>query len=384
MWPAELPEVAVPGLSLEPVDVLYSFEGPRIFTCRDDEQRLFLAYVADESESVRRLLVVPTSPRIVEGLLSGQSSVRQALDQPWLWVVDESSDGALTTARLGDLSQVPEDFAPRPGVPLLAEHRPLLSVRLVGPELGPQRVVASVVRRAVDGVLGALKILTEQATDVEAADGRPRDSLRRLYDLPVREVRFASFEISLADPRATAQEPLFGAEDAKALDVAGEWLRAGLTWLVDDDAVELDEARKVAILEALAKLVPPSQGVVQEVQVGGLMVGSRASKFVLTRHATTRVRAALRAARSEPELKSFVGRVRELDKDKLSFQLRDDEGVNICRCSFPEELSAEIETAFVNERHVAVAGRVASPARAGMRDVEVISLAEPEARRAER
>lgn len=41
-------------LDLEPVRVLYEFDGPRIFTCRDSAGNLFLAYQCGEEDQVMR------------------------------------------------------------------------------------------------------------------------------------------------------------------------------------------------------------------------------------------------------------------------------------------------------------------------------------------
>ena len=51
------------------------------------------------------------------------------------------------------------------------------------------------------------------------------------------------------------------------------------------------------------------------------------------------------------------GRVRELDKDRLSFELREIDGGGIQKFVFDEELLEEVSQAFVEDVRVRVAGR---------------------------
>ena len=72
----------------EPVDVLYEFDGPRIFTLWDSEGELNLAYWSDEDDAICRYVVVPTTGKIVAALRQGGISVYDALNQPRCWLCD--------------------------------------------------------------------------------------------------------------------------------------------------------------------------------------------------------------------------------------------------------------------------------------------------------
>lgn len=63
-------------------EVLYEFDGPRIFTLVDAEGELNLVYWSDEDESQSRFVMVPTTRGIIESLRAGVASVFDALDQP--------------------------------------------------------------------------------------------------------------------------------------------------------------------------------------------------------------------------------------------------------------------------------------------------------------
>lgn len=73
---------------IEPLSILYEFDGPRIFTFRDSLGELLLAYLCAEDDSASRYVVVPIDDFRVDELVQGRKSMREALDQPWTWLVD--------------------------------------------------------------------------------------------------------------------------------------------------------------------------------------------------------------------------------------------------------------------------------------------------------
>src|SRR5260370_20759082 len=72
----------------QPSKVLYDFDGPRTFTFLDTDGELCLALWFDENSEAVRYLVVPFSELLVDRLEQGQISIREALEQPRLRVVD--------------------------------------------------------------------------------------------------------------------------------------------------------------------------------------------------------------------------------------------------------------------------------------------------------
>jgi hypothetical protein len=72
----------------EPADVLYEFDGPRIFSLLDSEGELNLAYWSDEDETVCRYVVVPTTTKILETLRAGDITGmcgRNSASSPGCW-----------------------------------------------------------------------------------------------------------------------------------------------------------------------------------------------------------------------------------------------------------------------------------------------------------
>ncbi len=80
---------------LTPVEVLYEFDGPRIFIARDRFGGDILCYACGEStvDQTITYLIVPTDARAIAALKEGITTVHDALDQPWLWVAHLSYDG---------------------------------------------------------------------------------------------------------------------------------------------------------------------------------------------------------------------------------------------------------------------------------------------------
>lgn len=103
-------------LVMEPETVLNYYDGPKLFTFRDSDGGLCLACWSDEDEHHSRFLVVPVTSRIVKQIESGELTLRQALNQPRLWVLDLHSNGELVQARLVDPHTIPDDAQPQVGV----------------------------------------------------------------------------------------------------------------------------------------------------------------------------------------------------------------------------------------------------------------------------
>lgn len=118
----------------EPVEVLYDFDGPRIFTLNDSEGELNLAYWSDEDDRVCRYVIVPTTPKIVASLRAGRISVFDALDQPRCWLCDVTHQGELSDCRRVSFEAVPRDSLPTIGTMLLPTLEPLPPRRVVSDE----------------------------------------------------------------------------------------------------------------------------------------------------------------------------------------------------------------------------------------------------------
>lgn len=130
----------VPGKPKEPttfgrldaVDVLAWYDGPRTFTLHDADGGLCLAHWLDEDREAVRFVVVPVSDALVARLQSGELTVRDVLDQPRVYVVDQENSGHVRAVWLTRLADLPQDALPVPGTTL---HRPATAERAVS-EMG--------------------------------------------------------------------------------------------------------------------------------------------------------------------------------------------------------------------------------------------------------
>lgn len=350
----------------EPAEVLYEFDGPRIFILKDAEGEMNLAYWSDEDQQICRYVVVPTTTRILDALRKGSISVFDALNQPRCWLCDVTHQGVLSACQRLEFDAVPRDSLPAIGAMLLPSLEPLLTLRAVGAEIVPGQIPGSVIRACVEGVQKAFKVLSEYVLGQESQAGRPDDFLRRLFDLPTQRLAYASFEISFRMP--IEEMNLFTASGHKSLEVetleeVGTLLNKGLKWLTTAAGEEgvyspenVDES--AVVLRALKELTPSSQGSIERLELKGQLIGPRTLPIVLERTARQRVNAAIRSRAMEPQLVDLEGRIRELDKDRLSFELREIEGTSQTqKFVFDEQLLEEVFQAFQENVRVQVAGR---------------------------
>jgi hypothetical protein len=153
MWSLNSPQCTPQRFGIfQPDEVLYEFDVPMIFTFKG-EDGLFLAYlsVEDDDTQTSRYLTVPANKKLIDELKTGSKTVFEALNQPWLWVVDVSYEGVINAAwQVDDIAQIPDAAKPAKDAMLWPELMPFFSYRLIGNGLEKGRVPASVVARAIE------------------------------------------------------------------------------------------------------------------------------------------------------------------------------------------------------------------------------------------
>lgn len=394
-----------------PSEVLYEFEGPRIFTTLNGSQLYFWYECSEEIEANRvRYLVVPANRQLVEHLKCGSKTVHDALRQPWLWVIDVVSGQVDKGWVLSDMESIPAYAKPHPDAPLWPQLEPLLSYRLIGDGLREGVVPASVVARAIAGPTAALKGLLEIVNNAGATVGRPAEESRKLYGVVAKRFAFNSFEISFdMPPQQDDAEQSYAASQA-SLPLGGETASAVITSLsldassrvpstqliapslnieiYQEGGAKLEQAFKwlasenssiaqptLSMLSVLESLVPPKNGQITAAEVKGKLVGELSS-VMLTRDSTTRVKRAIANSRERQRtLVSAQGRIGEFDKDKLTCTLRDqpDHKPEIV-CSFTEAIYDDLLDAFNTDKMVIIQGRKPAERRMEIIAVELAEL----------
>ena len=356
-----------PFRGIEAEEILYEFDGPRIFIVRDQNGDLNLFYWSDEQAESTIYVAVPTSAGITEALKQGRMSVHDALHQPRCWICIVRPDGQTNAVYSGAYELIPEDSRPLKGTMLWPTLEPILTLRAVGKNIEPGMVPGSVIRTCVEGVQKAFKVLSEHALRQNAQAGRPDEFLRNLFDLPTQRIAFSSFEISFRVP--SEERDLFTANGvaspaAETLSKVSELLKKGLQWLkstAGEEGIFSPDAPEEGgvLLRALKELTPSSYGNIEQLELRGSILGPRITPIVLQRADRQRVNNAIRNRSLEPQLVDLVGRVRELDKDRLSFELREIEGSEVTtrRCVFDEALLEEVFQAFQGDYRVRIAGQ---------------------------
>ena len=130
--------------------ILIDVDGPRLFSAQTRVcTALFM--LVDENESSMRFVVVPTDDRMLAKLESGSLTVRAALDQPLLWVLETSHSFCPKNAWRTTLAELPESILPQKGRMLRAHLQPAFRLRAIGEGLSAGTVPASVIRQVVEG-----------------------------------------------------------------------------------------------------------------------------------------------------------------------------------------------------------------------------------------
>jgi hypothetical protein len=155
-----------------PQEVLYEFDGPRVFTLLDADGELNLVCWSDEDENQSRFVIVPTANSIVDSLRTGAISVFDALDQPRSWICDVSHAGHLNHCWRVEFDDIPRNALPAPGTMLL-------------PALEPELV----------NVEGRVRELDKDRRSFELREiGGPIPSQRFAFDDSLREEIYQAFD----------------------------------------------------------------------------------------------------------------------------------------------------------------------------------------------
>ncbi len=371
MW--EVKGKPVPGERFQPFttcEVLYDFDGPRTFTLRDADAELHLAHWLDEDRERSRFVVVPFSERLLTDLKAGRLSVRDALEQPRAYVLDLSPDAAVLGVRRVELADLPADALPRPTTMLWPHLEPLASVRAVGERVQVGAIPPAVVRAVADSLPRAFRTVLDYSLDA-IPDELAQRLKTRSYEPLAQRVCLASFEISFRLPEPPPE--LFDGIDSSARDVmrsaidrSGRLLRLGLEWATSAQAtpehlVKLTGSEEEArvILAAIENLMPSARGPVQTIELRGAWLGAATRPRILHRANRRAVAGARRELYAPQPVRLWLtGRIRELDKDRLSFELRDivESGVQARKFFYDEFLIDDVLEAFEEDVFVHVTG----------------------------
>jgi hypothetical protein len=326
MWAPEGKTVKCDSLGpLAPVEVLFEFEEPLTFVCKDLDAQLLIAHNLWTDGSISRYLVSVTDDRIIQELKAGRLDVLGSLRQPRCWVADIAAGWKVVHLWLTPFDRIPRDYLPSPGAMISPELDPVFRIRLVGPGVGPGRTSAADIRMAAQAAESGLRGLARIALDVRKQAGPAPRTVRDFSDLPYQFTLAASFEIAFGRPAgrlARVDDEVFG-EMGRILDDGLLNLREN-----GDGASPikgLDAEQTLQLYEAIKAFTPSTRGGVDRVEVGGVLVESIGGPKVLTRDDRVRTVRRIKAARTAPRFDEpfrVAGVVEEADQGEYSFILR--------------------------------------------------------------
>jgi len=116
---------AAPVERIAPLEVLYEFDGPRIFSLSSRDGNSLLACLCDQAEGGLTFLLAPSSVRSIERLKSGQIGVREAIDQARIWLVSCDRQWKILGAKSASFDEFPDAVLPRESALLFPERIPL-------------------------------------------------------------------------------------------------------------------------------------------------------------------------------------------------------------------------------------------------------------------
>lgn len=348
---------------IEPSEVLYEIDLPMIFVT-DEGPWKSIWYLCDKTDSLLRYLRSGTNTDIIDQLKSGSISVLQALRYPHHEIIDLDFSFQIVSSWKTNIEWIPSEFLPKQHAMLHADLEPILDIKFTGSNIKPHLLPISAIKRGVDGAYAALKKLAEAATSEEAAGealysssiGRPKRSLKKLFDLPTQKLAFGSLEIAFSAP-SDVQSDLYPDETRSKLEQMSNLLTNGLEWAYSYPNSKT-ERPSLNILEALERLSPPLEGAIEKVELRGQLIPTRKT-LVLNRDISAHVRRAISQAKREDEESNYIyhGYVRELDKDNQTFTLRDSDGNDIGSFTCLEDTYEDALSAFSTGSEVAVIAR---------------------------
>lgn len=329
--------------------VLYEAEQPLVFMTRSTSGQSLLAYLAHESATGIYYILATASPRKIQHLEQGAIGVREALCADWMWILRRDTETSTFDVWSISEEKIPDEYLPVPGTGLISEHSVVFSARALGDGVALGKMPCSVISLVAESARSSLKAIFDFVCEANT-EGRPTDAQRALYDLPVKQLRFASFEVGLGEPN-----PALFTDDV--LQKAISRLTHGLEWAQsssnDDFLREQSQQEQEVVLRATLALTPPSCGVVSAIEVSGTWLGGK--RFHLDRNARSKVGRRLRTLRTE-RIVVFSGRIGEIDDDNLSFILREaNDGVDH-KGAFPEELLDDMRTHYYEANRVEMSG----------------------------
>jgi len=162
------------GNLFPPEEMLFEYNGPLIFTFKTRWNGIAIAYLSDEEDNVLRYIIAPTNSSIVERLKSGIISVRNALEQPMIWLADvTTSNWSVSRSWQIQIKDLPEDALPKPEVMLYPNLEPLQTIKEKDEQITEGNIEVLDTVKQLRDVLNSLPLFIEEIVEDKLNDILP-------------------------------------------------------------------------------------------------------------------------------------------------------------------------------------------------------------------
>ena len=293
-WTPETPADAVAAFgALQPTHILYELDNDvMLFVSATRRSLSVLCYKIDNDDGFSQYVVSPTSDIVIDKLINGNISLRMAVAQPWLWVVEAAnSDFAVRATWTLSPDSIPEAMLPKAGRSLfnsrsiilerttVREKDAYLSVKFRGGDIRNGTIPFGVIKNSLEEVYRSLWRIF--APGIKRATRNVNDkTLRRIVNIPTYEMAHASLLIEIEKPEIDLtvirgnNEPEINVSDAlinvdsahrdflNSTQVIRQTLQAGLiTQNLADDNFDA--------IEAVASIVPRRNSFFNAIEING-------------------------------------------------------------------------------------------------------------------
>lgn len=336
MWTVRSPTVGLGEVDrIKPRDVLYSYDGPCIFTARLGFVDC-LFYKVDEADGTDLFLAALTTSEILNGLKLGALSMRGAFqfqERLWLLQVDRRLNVKRTWET--DWENVPEEFRPDPGVGVIPtsiapadsveQASSYFSVRFSGPGLTQWTIPLGTLKGLVDNVYDAFrKIFPPPAVDQRA--------FTRSLDFKVYQPRLASLIIAMKEPVVDLGAIKKDLRDKVDLVAVNQTFDASRTDFFNNMSHIVHEANKGDIKQGFAvehfhtlsqinDLMPSEDGEISAVEFRANAIQAQASFVHIDDKIGDRIKNAFRVA--ERTKRRMAGTIVEVNAPSGTFVIAD-------------------------------------------------------------
>ncbi len=265
--------------NLSPDEVLYYLDGPAIFTCRIGFST-YLFFKSDELDTGDYYIAAPITQDELQALKDGRLSVRGALSQPTIWLLQLDFD--LRVKRYEEKREAEvRTLLPKSGVPLFSKFRTapdspaqtdaFFAFKFLGDKLSEKRMPFSTFKNLVDNVHDLVRGALTPPSLSAGYD-------RRFMDFAVRQPEFASLLIAIDRPTIDAKQLRARARtrnldpDAVAQEVRdrsrafAEQVERAVNFATTGRLPERFAAENFAFLQKISNILPASGSDISKLQ----------------------------------------------------------------------------------------------------------------------